>query len=103
MQEKLARPDWLMSVIAGSIVGGNVAIMEPKLPIFWPGIGIAKIYLARPDGFNLGTFENNACLKALLDMIVMVSFAINGYYAGTFRHMAILAPGHRASNLSYSS
>ena len=96
-------PDWLMSVIAGSIIGGNVAIIEPKLPIFWPGIGIAQIYLACPDRLNFGTLENNSCLKAFLDMVVVVSFAINGNYAGTFRHIAILAPGHRASNLSYSS
>ena len=99
MKKKLARPDWLMSVIAGSIIGCNVAIMEPKLTIFWPGIGITQIYFACPDGLNLGTLEDNSCLKTLLDMIVVVSFAINGYHAGTFCHMAILAPGHRAGNL----
>jgi hypothetical protein len=38
-----------------------------------------------------------------LDMIVVVCFAINGYHAGTFCHMAILSPGHRASNLQYSA
>jgi len=77
-----------MCVIAGSIVGGNVAIIEPQFTIFRPGIGITQIYPACPDGFNLGTFENNTCLKALLDMIVVVSFAINGYYASAVREVA---------------
>jgi hypothetical protein len=32
-------------------------------------------------------------------MIIVASFAINCYHAaGTFCHMAILAPGHGASN-----
>jgi len=75
-----------------------VAIMEPQLTIFRPGIGIAQIYLACPYGFNLGTLENNACLKAFLDTIIMVSLTIDRYYAGTFRHMAILASVHRGSN-----
>jgi hypothetical protein len=103
MQKKLPRPEWLMCVIAGSIVGGNVAIIEPQFTIFWLGIGITQIYLAFPDGFNFRTLENNACLKAFLDMIVVISLAINRYYAGTLRHMKILAPEHMASNLWYTS
>jgi hypothetical protein len=75
-----------------------VAIIEPKFTIFWPGVGITQIYLACPDGLNLGTLEDDSRLKALLDMIVVVSLTINGYHAGTFCHMAILAPGHRVSN-----
>ena len=98
MKKKLARPEWLMSVIAGSIIGSNVTVVEPKFPVFWLGIGIAQIYLACPDGLNLGTLENNPCLNALLDMIVVISLAINCYHTGTLRHIAILAPVHRVSN-----
>jgi hypothetical protein len=99
MKKKLARPGWLMSVIASSIVGGNVAIVEPQLAIFWLGVGVTQVHLAFPDGFNLRTLQDDSCLKAFLDMVVVISFAINGYHAGTFRHTEILAPGHRASNL----
>jgi len=45
----------------------------------WPGIFRA--------------FENNACLQAFLNVIVMISFAINSYLTGTFCHMEILSPG----------
>ena len=76
-----------------------MAIIEPQLAIFWPGVGITQVYPACPDGLDLGTFENNTGLKALLDMIVVASFAINGYHAGTLCHVAILAPEDRASNL----
>jgi hypothetical protein len=99
VQKKLARPGRLMSVMAGSIVGSYVAVIKPQLAIFWLGIGITQIYLAFPDRFNLRTLEDDSCLKAFLDMVVVISLAIDGYHAATFRHTEILAPGHRASNL----
>jgi len=36
-------------------------------------------------------------------MIVVVGFAIDCYYAGTLRHIEILAPGRRAGNLTDAS
>jgi hypothetical protein len=103
MQKKLAGPGWLMGVIAGSIVGGNVTIIEPQLAIFRLGIGVTQVYLAVPDRLDLRTLEHNACLKGFLDMIVVVGFAIDCYYAGTLRHIEILAPGRRAGNLMDAS
>jgi hypothetical protein len=99
MQKKLARPGRLMSVIAGSIVGSYVAVVKPQLAIFWLGIGITQIYLAFPDGFDLRTLENNSCLKCFLNMVIVISFAIDGYHAWTFRHTEILAPRPWAGNL----
>jgi hypothetical protein len=81
MKKKLARPGRLMRVIAGSIVGGNVAIIEPQLTIFWLGIGVAQTYFAFPDGLNLRTLKDDPCLKVLLDMIIVICFAIDRYHA----------------------
>ena len=99
MQKKLARPGWLMSVIAGSIVGGNVAVIEPQLVVLRPGVGVTQIHLAFPDGLDLRTLQNNSRLKALLNVVVVVSFAIDGYYVRALRHTEILAPGRMASNV----
>jgi hypothetical protein len=99
MQEELARSGRLMSVVAGSIVGGNMAVVKPQLAIFRLGVGIAQIYLACPDGFDLRALERNACLDSLLDMIVVVGFAIYGYYARIFGHAVILASGYVLGNL----
>jgi hypothetical protein len=88
-----------MSVVAGGIIGRNVAIVKPQLASFGLGIGVTQIYLAFPDGFNLRTLKDNSRLKAFLDMIIVISLAINRNHAGIFRHMEILAPARRVGNL----
>jgi len=103
VQKKLTRPERLMGVVAGSIVGGNMAVIEPQLTILGLGICVTQVHLAFPDGFDLRTLENDARLKAFLDMIVVVGLAIDGYYVGALRHIEILAPGRVASNLGHPS
>ena len=88
-----------MSIIAGGIVRGNVAIIEPQFTIFRPSIGVTQVYLAFPDRLNLRTLEDDPCLKGVLNKIVVVGFAIDSYYVGALRHIEILAPGYGASNV----
>jgi ABC-type proline/glycine betaine transport system permease subunit len=75
-----------------------MAVMEPQLTVLRLGIGVTQIHLTFPDGLNLRTLEDDPSLKAFLDMIVVVGFAIDSYYAGALRHIEILAPGRMASN-----
>lgn len=86
VEQELPGPGWLMVTITGSIVAGDMAVEQPQFAILWLGVGIAQVYLACPDRFNLRTLEDNACLKAFLDMIVMVSFPIGAYHPGVFCH-----------------
>jgi hypothetical protein len=76
-----------------------VAIIKPQLASFGLGIGVTEIYLAFPDGFDLRALKDNSRLKAFLDMVVVISLAINRYRAGTFRHMEILALAREVGNL----
>jgi hypothetical protein len=75
-----------------------MAIVEPQLTVLRPGIGVTQVYLAIPDRFDLGTFEYHSRLNGVLDKIVMVGLAIDGYYVGALRHTGILAPGRMTSN-----
>lgn len=67
-----------MGLVAGFVVGLDVAAVEPDLASLDAGEGIGEVHVALADGFDLGATEFESRLVGLEDVIVARSFAVGG-------------------------
>ena len=68
----------IVPVAAGIL--GDVGVHQPHLAVFRPGVGILEVDPASPDRLDLGAGEDQASLKGILDMVIVIRLAVDGDY-----------------------
>jgi len=76
VQQKFARAIRLGIGSVAVAVGGDVKGVEPSLPVFNAAVGVGQVASAGPDGFDLGTRQNDTRLNRLGDGVVVTRLAV---------------------------
>jgi len=64
-------------LVAGALVWLNVDVIEPRLPIFDSGKRAAEIAMPGTDRFDLGTFQLQASLDPVEDVVIPESLSVD--------------------------
>ncbi|MEJ1993015.1 MAG: hypothetical protein P8X50_15355, partial [Maritimibacter sp.] len=77
VQQEFSDSERFMIGVVGKGVLPDVHLINKHFTIYNPGIGILKAGLAEPQGFDFGSFEDQAGLVFVFDKVVKSGFAVD--------------------------